>query len=62
MISAIPPVPKTMGVPRIIPGRAVTTVLGDPMLSPQQDHALRRGIVELALRALGTRVMGSTVF
>ena len=62
MISAIPPVPETMGVPRIVPGHAVTAVVGDPQLPRSEERAHRRRIVETALRALETRVSGPTIF
>jgi betaine reductase len=62
MISAIPPVPQAMGVPRIVPGRAVTYLLGEPDLPPAEERALRRRIVETALRALATPVVESTTF
>lgn len=62
MISAIPPVPQAMGVPRIVPGRAVTYLLGDPALPPAEERALRRRIVEQALQALATAVQEPTVF
>ncbi len=62
MISAIPPVPQTMGVPRIVPGRAVTYLLGEPGLSAAEERALRRRIVGVALRALATPVSEPTTF
>jgi glycine reductase len=62
MISAIPPIPQTMAVPRIVPGRAVTALLGDPALSRADERALRRRIVEAALRAISTSITEPTVF
>lgn len=62
MISAIPPVPQTMGVPRIVPGRAVTYLLGEPGLPEADERLLRRRIVETALRALATPVDEPTTF
>ena len=62
MITAIPPVPQAMGVPRIVLGRAVTYLLGDPALPPVEERVLRRRIVETALRALTTPVTEPTIF
>lgn len=62
MITAIPPVPQAMGVPRIVPGRAVTYLLGDPTLPLAEESALRRRIVEAALHALTTPVTEPTIF
>ena len=62
MITAIPPIPQVMGVPRIVPGRAVTYLLGDPALPPAEERALRKRIVETALRALATPVQEPTTF
>ena len=62
MITAIPPVPQAMGVPRIVPGRAVTYLLGDPALPPAEERLVRRRIVETALRALATPVHEPTTF
>lgn len=62
MVTAIPPVPQAMGVPRIVLGRAVTYLLGDPALPRTEERALRRRIVETALRALATPVAEPTTF
>jgi len=62
MISAIPPVPEMMGVPRIVPGSSITCVLGNPDFPVSQEQALRRRIVSKALEALETRVVDTTYF
>ncbi len=62
MISAIPPVPEMMGVPRIIPGSSITCVLGNPEFPVSQEKALRRRIVSKALEALETPVKETTYF
>jgi hypothetical protein len=45
-----------------VQGVRIEHVCGDPSLSPEADHALRRRIVELGLRALSTDVPRATVF
>lgn len=62
MISAVPPVPQMMGVPRLVTGHAVTAVLGDPTLPPDQEKALRRRIVLRALAALAEPIEEPTTF
>lgn len=62
MISAVPPVPQMMGVPRLVTGQAITSVLGDPALPPDQERALRRRIVLKAFSALATAVEQPTTF
>jgi glycine reductase len=60
--TAIPTVPLTIGQSRIVPGRAIPHVLGDPQLPPEREKAYRRALVEQALRALATEVTGPTLF
>lgn len=60
--TAISAVPLTIGQSRIIAGRAVTHVLGDPELPLDRERAYRRALVEQALEALTTEVRAPTVF
>ena len=60
--TAIPTVPLTIGQSRIIPGKAIPHVLGDPQLPPEREKAYRRALVEQALRALTTTVTEPTLF
>jgi len=62
VITALPPLALQAGANRVVPGAKIEHVCGDPLLSPEADRALRRRIVDLALRALGTDVPGATVF
>jgi glycine reductase complex component B subunit gamma len=55
-------VPLTVGQSRIVPGKAIPHVLGDPKLPPEREKAYRRELVEQALRALTTEVTAPTVF
>lgn len=51
-----------MGANRIIPAIAIPHPLGDPTLSLEDERALRRRLVETALRALETPIEVQTVF
>ncbi len=61
-VSAVPAIPLSLGVPRVVHGVAITHVLGDPELPPDREHQLRRALVATALRALGEAVSHPTVF
>lgn len=51
-----------MGANRIIPAIAIPHPLGDPNLSLEDERALRRRLVETALKALETPIEVQTVF
>ena len=53
---------KQMKSNRIVTGTKIPHPCGDPNLSMEADHALRREIVTTALRALQTEVGGPEVF
>ena len=61
-ICSIVPISKTVGANRIIPAVAIPHPLGDPAKSSEEEKALRRALVEKALRAMKTKVEGQTVF
>ncbi len=61
-IATIVPISLTVGANRIVPGVAIPHPLGNPDLSPQEEFALRRELVERALRALTTEIVDQTVF
>ena len=61
-ISTIVPLAESIGPNRIIPGKAITHPLGDPLLSAGDEKAFRRRIVERALAALEAEIEGQTVF
>jgi glycine reductase complex component B subunit gamma len=61
-ICSIVPISKTVGANRIVPAIAIPHPLGDPGKSREQEKALRRGLVERALRALETKIDEQTVF
>lgn len=58
----IVPISKTVGANRIVPTVAIPHPLGNPTLSPDDEKALRRKLVEKALKALETPVDEQTVF
>jgi len=53
---------KQLGANRIVTGTKIPHPCGDPNLSPEDDKALRREIVNSALTALATDVEGPTTF
>jgi hypothetical protein len=60
--SAIPTVPQSVGVSRILHGKAVPCLLGDPGLPPDREYALRERLTAKALASLTLEVSGPTLF
>lgn len=60
--SAIPTIPTSAGVPRIIHGKAVPYLLGDPSLPSEREYALRERLTARALATLTMEVTQPTVF
>ena len=58
----IVPISLTVGANRIVPTIAIPPPRGDPTRTPEEEKALRRGLVERALKALQTEVSEQTVF
>lgn len=56
------PVAVMVGANRIVPAAGIIHPLGNAELSAENEKALRRRIVECALRALQTEVVRPTVF
>jgi hypothetical protein len=50
-ISALDALARSVGSNRIVRGRAITSVVGDPDLAPAEEKRFRR---QLVLKALGT--------
>jgi hypothetical protein len=61
-VSAVPAIPLSLGVPRVVRGVAITHVLGDPTLPPAREADLRRGLLETAVQVLACEVAGPTLF
>ena len=51
-----------VGAPRIVPTRGIPYPTGDPSLSPAEERAWRRRLVERALEAVATPVKEPTIF
>lgn len=51
-----------MGAPRIVRTRGIPYPAGDPSLSPDEERAWRRRLVEQGLDAVTTHVSHPTVF
>ena len=50
-----------MGSNRIVRGKAITSVVGDPTLNPEEERRFRKRLVLKALEALRTAVEAPTV-
>ena len=61
-IATIVPIMLTVGANRIVPAVAIPHPLGDPTRTPEEEKALRRRLVERALKALQTDITEQTVF
>jgi len=53
-ISALDALAKSVGSNRIVRGRAITSVVGDPSLGRDDERQFRKRLVEEALEALRT--------
>ena len=58
----IVPISLSVGANRLIPTVAIPHPLGDPTRTPEEEKALRRSLVERALKALQTEITEQTVF
>ena len=58
----VTPISMTVGANRIVPTIAIPHPLGNPALDPKEEKALRRKLVEKALKALQTEVTEQTIF
>ena len=62
LITAMTSFAENVGSSRTVAGTRIQNPCGHPALAPEQDHALRRRIVQAALDALTRPVEGPTVF
>lgn len=60
-ISALDALAQSVGANRIVRGRAIVSVVGDPARSPAEERELREGLVTRALGALTRPVLEPTV-
>lgn len=58
----VTPISLTVGANRIVPTVAIPYPLGDPSLSLEEEHTLRKRLVIKALEALETELEGQRVF
>jgi len=58
----VTPISLTVGANRILPTVAIPHPLGNPALPAEEEYALRKKLVQAALRALCTEVEDQTVF
>ncbi len=61
-ICTVVPISKTVGAVRIVPAVAIPHPLGNPKVSPEEEKAIRRGLIEKALRALQSKVEDQMIF
>jgi glycine reductase len=62
LVTAMTPLAQSVGINRIVRGKAVPHPFGDPTMTPDEERRYRRRIVEEALEALKTEVNSPTVF
>jgi len=62
MITAIHGLALTTGANRVVKGKRIEHVLGDPNLGKEKDRAYSLLLVRTALRVLGEEVSGPTFF
>lgn len=58
----VTPISQTVGANRIVPTIAIPHPLGNPELSPEDEHKLRLNLVNKALDALQTDISEQTIF
>lgn len=61
-IATIVPIMMTVGSNRIVPGVAIPHPVGDPTKGAEGDHAVRRELLERALKAMQTEISEQTIF
>jgi len=61
-ICTIVPISQTVGANRIVPAVAIPHPLGDPTKSPEEERAIRRRLLNKALKALQADIKEQTVF
>jgi glycine reductase complex component B subunit gamma len=61
-VSAVPAIPLSLGVGRVVQGVAIVHPLGNRELPLERERRLRRGLVEVALDALRRPVTEPTLF
>ena len=60
-ITTLDSLAQSVGANRIIPGKAIVNVTGDPTLRPEDEREFRKELIAKALKALTTPVEGVTI-
>lgn len=61
-ITTLDALARSVGANRIVRGKAIVNVVGDPTLPPTDERLFRKQLVTKALQALETPVEGPTIF
>ena len=61
-ICTVTPISMTVGANRIVPAIAIPHALRNPALTLEEEKAIRRRILDTALKALSTEVTEQTIF
>lgn len=61
-VCTVTPISMTVGANRIVPAVAIPHPFGDPSLSMEEEKAIRRRLLNTALKALSTEVDDQTIF
>ena len=61
-MATITSISESVGANRIVPTVAIPHPVGNPKLSKEEEHILRRNLVKKALDALATEIPGQTCF
>jgi len=61
-ICAIVPIALTVGANRIVRAVAIPHPTGDPKLEKQDEIAIRKGLLTVALKGLQSKIQEQTVF
>ena len=61
-MATITTISSSVGANRIVPTVAIPHPVGNPALNAEDEYAVRKGLVERALKALTTPVEGPTEF
>jgi len=61
-MSTITTISESVGANRIVPTVAIPHPVGDPKLSREDEHTLRKSLVKKALDALATNISEQTHF
>jgi glycine reductase len=60
-ITTLDALAQSVGANRIIRGKAIVNVAGDPTLRPEDERQYRKELLRQALQALSTPVEGPTI-